>query len=80
VDPIRVAQNHIRTLTSAVPAQRWTASYRARGLTDVSGALRAGCKAAFVARPGMVSARLGRNIIGPEVDSVVEQILVTDVR
>ncbi len=44
---------------------------------DVSGAIRAGWQAAFIARPGMV---LGPDserpdVIGPDLDAVVEQIL-----
>ena len=49
---------------------------------DVSGALSAGCKAAFVARPGMVLSPIGAqpDIIGPGLDSVVDQIITTDAR
>jgi 2-haloacid dehalogenase len=44
---------------------------------DVSGALAAGCKAAFVARPGMVLSPIGRqpDIVGADIAEVVEQIL-----
>ena len=44
---------------------------------DVSGALAAGCKAAFVARPGMVISPIGRqpDIVGADIAAVVEQIL-----
>lgn len=44
---------------------------------DVSGAMAAGCKAAFVARPGMVASPIGRqpDIVGADVAAVVEQIL-----
>lgn len=47
---------------------------------DVSGALAAGCLAAFVARPGMVPSPIGPqpDIIGPDIDSVVRQILDRD--
>lgn len=47
---------------------------------DVSGALAAGCRAAFVARPGMVPSPLGPqpDIIGPDIAAVVERIIVTD--
>ena len=49
---------------------------------DVSGALSAGCKAEFVARPGMVLSPIGAqpDIIGPGLDSVVDQIITTDAR
>lgn len=48
---------------------------------DVSGALSAGCKAAFVARPGMVLSPIGAqpDIVGPDVDAVVDRILTVDV-
>jgi 2-haloacid dehalogenase len=48
---------------------------------DVSGALAAGCQAAFVARPGMVLSRIGRrpDIVGADIADVVEQILAADV-
>ncbi len=44
---------------------------------DVSGALAAGCKAAFVARPGMGMSPIGRqpDIVGADIASVVDQIL-----
>ena len=44
---------------------------------DVSGALAAGCKASFVARPGMVLSPIGRqpDIVGADIGEVVEQIL-----
>ncbi len=47
---------------------------------DVSGALAAGCKAAFVARPGMVLSPIGPqpDIIGPDITAVVDQIIATD--
>ena len=47
---------------------------------DVSGALAAGCKAAFVARPGMVLSPIGRqpDIMGPDISAVVDQIIDTD--
>lgn len=48
---------------------------------DVAGALTAGCKAAFVARPGMVLSPLGErpDIIEPDIAGVVERILALDV-
>jgi 2-haloacid dehalogenase len=47
---------------------------------DVSGALAAGCRAAFVARPGMVLSPIGPqpDIIGPDISAVVDQIIATD--
>ena len=44
---------------------------------DVSGALAAGCKAAFVARPGMVPSPIGGqpDIIEADIASVVQRIL-----
>jgi 2-haloacid dehalogenase len=47
---------------------------------DVSGALAAGCKAAFVARPGMVLSPIGAqpDIVGPDIDDVVQQIIRAD--
>jgi 2-haloacid dehalogenase len=48
---------------------------------DVSGALSAGCRAAFVARPGMVLSPLGArpDIVGDDVAAVVDAILACDV-
>jgi 2-haloacid dehalogenase len=47
---------------------------------DVSGALAAGCKAAFVARPGMVLSPLGArpDIVGADISEVVDQIIAAD--
>jgi 2-haloacid dehalogenase len=47
---------------------------------DVTGALRAGCRAAFVARPGMVLSPIGPqpDIVGADIDAVVDQIIVLD--
>lgn len=47
---------------------------------DVSGALAAGCQAAFVARPGMVLSPIGRqpSIIGADLEVVVDQIIAVD--
>ena len=44
---------------------------------DITGALSAGCQAAFVARPGMVLSPLGDqpDIIGPDMAAVVERII-----
>ena len=48
---------------------------------DVSGALAAGARAAFVARPGMVLSPLGDqpDIVEPDIASVVDRILVVDI-
>jgi 2-haloacid dehalogenase len=47
---------------------------------DISGALAVGCKAAFVARPGMVLSPLGRqpDIVGADLAAVVEEIVTLD--
>ncbi|NMH79566.1 HAD hydrolase-like protein, partial [Pseudonocardia xinjiangensis] len=47
---------------------------------DVTGALAAGCRAAFVARPGMVLSPLGRrpDIVGPDIAAVVDRIIAID--
>jgi len=47
---------------------------------DISGALSAGCQAAFVARPGMVLSPLGDqpDIVAPDLAAVVEQIIAVD--
>jgi len=47
---------------------------------DIAGALSAGCRAAFVARPGMVLSPLGAqpDIVGPDVAAVVERIIAVD--
>lgn len=47
---------------------------------DVTGALRAGCAAAFVARPGMVLGPLDErpDVVGTDLEDVVEQILAVD--
>lgn len=48
---------------------------------DVAGALRAGCKAAFVARPGMVLDPLvpKPDVAGEDLRSVVDQVLKSDI-
>lgn len=48
---------------------------------DVTGALRAGCAAAFVARPGMVMSPIGPqpDIVGDDVAAVVDRIVAVDV-
>ncbi len=48
---------------------------------NVSGALAAGCAAAFVARPGKVLSPLGPqpDIVGGDLDAVAERILAVDV-
>ncbi|HZC52614.1 MAG TPA: haloacid dehalogenase type II [Mycobacterium sp.] len=48
---------------------------------DVSGAMAAGCRAAFVARPGMVLSPVGAqpDIVAPDVAMVVNKILALDV-
>ncbi len=48
---------------------------------DVSGALAAGCKAAFVGRPGMVLSPIGSqpDIVGVGLAEVVDQIIARDV-
>ena len=47
---------------------------------DITGALSAGCRAAFVARPGMVLSPLGPrpDIVGPDLAAVAEQIIAVD--
>jgi 2-haloacid dehalogenase len=47
---------------------------------DITGALSAGCQAAFVARPGMVLSPIGAqpDITGPDLTAVTEQIIATD--
>jgi 2-haloacid dehalogenase len=48
---------------------------------DVSGALAAGCRAAFVRRPGFVPSPLGpqADIVGADLDEVVDEIIARDV-
>ncbi len=47
---------------------------------DISGALAAGCRAAFVARPGMVLSPIGPqpDIVGADIAEVVKQVIRTD--
>lgn len=47
---------------------------------DISGALAAGCRAAFVARRGMVLSPIGRqpDIVGTDIADVIDQILARD--
>lgn len=48
---------------------------------DIAGALSAGCRAAFVARPGMVMSPLGAqpDIVGNDIAAIVDRILATDI-
>jgi 2-haloacid dehalogenase len=59
------------------PGQVWLVAAHS---WDVTGALRAGCRAAFVARPGMVPSPLGPqpDIVGDDLDQVVAAILAAD--
>ncbi|MEU8380127.1 haloacid dehalogenase type II [Streptosporangium sp. NPDC048865] len=47
---------------------------------DVAGALAAGCRAAFVARPGMVLSPIGPrpDIVGADLDAVADRIIALD--
>jgi 2-haloacid dehalogenase len=47
---------------------------------DITGALAAGCRAAFVQRPGMVLSPVGRqpDIVGESLEQVIEQVLGVD--
>jgi 2-haloacid dehalogenase len=49
---------------------------------DVAGAMRVGCRAAFVARPGMVLDPLFEppDIVGPDLDAVAARIVAADIR
>jgi 2-haloacid dehalogenase len=49
---------------------------------DVTGAIRAGCEAAFVARPGMVLGPLSEtpDVVGPDLTSVAQQIIDTELK
>ncbi len=49
---------------------------------DISGALAAGCRAAFVARPGMILSPIGAqpDIVGPDIAAVVDQIVAAEAR
>jgi 2-haloacid dehalogenase len=49
---------------------------------DVSGALAAGCRAAFVARPGMILSPVGAqpDIVADDIAAVAEQIMAVDLR
>lgn len=49
---------------------------------DITGALAAGCRAAFVARPGMVLSPLGAqpDIVAADIAGVVEKVLSVDAR
>jgi 2-haloacid dehalogenase len=48
---------------------------------DISGALAAGCQAAFVARPGMVLSPIGAqpDIVEADIEAVVDRIMAVDV-
>ena len=47
---------------------------------DISGALAAGCRAAFISRPGMVLSPLGEqpDIVATDIADAVDQIIATD--
>jgi len=49
---------------------------------DIAGALHAGCKAAFVARPGMVLDPIHKppDIVGRDLREVADKIIATDTR
>lgn len=75
--PAPAPYHHVATTFGVAPEQvRLVAAHS----WDVSGALAAGCRAAFVARPGAVLSPIGRqpDLVGSDLTSVVEQILTTD--
>jgi len=72
-EPYRLAAARFGVLTGEiriVAAHAW----------DIAGALRAGCKAAFVARPGMVLDPIqpAPNIVGRDLAEVADRIIATD--
>lgn len=72
-EPYRMAAQRFGTDPSGVclvAAHSW----------DISGALEAGCSAAFVARPGMVLSPIGKQpeIVGRDIHEVAEQIIQRD--
>jgi 2-haloacid dehalogenase len=72
-EPYQMAAQHFATDPSGVrlvAAHSW----------DISGALEAGCSAAFVARPGMVLSPIGKQpeIVGRDIQEVAEQIIQRD--
>jgi 2-haloacid dehalogenase len=85
-----LSADHVRRLKPAPEPYRLVAAQFATRLADVrliaahawdvAGALHAGCRAAFVARPGMVLYPLGPqpDIVGADLLEVAEQILQHD--
>jgi len=74
-EPYRMAAERFGVLTGEVrliAAHAW----------DVAGALHAGCKAAFVARPGMVLDPIHEppDIVGRDLREVADKIIATDTR
>jgi 2-haloacid dehalogenase len=72
-EPYRFVAKELRVETSAlrlVAAHAW----------DVLGAMRVGCAAAFVARPGKVLYQLAPrpDVVGPELRAVADQIVAID--
>lgn len=83
IDPVRKFKPHPDTYRSG--ADRLGIDIREMRLVaahdwDVSGAIRAGAAAAFVARPGMVLTRASEtpDIVGPNLEIVVAAIINTD--
>lgn len=75
--PAAAAYQHLAAVTEVpVDQVRLVAAHH----WDIAGALAAGCRAAFVARPGAVlpSYAVRPDIVGPDVAVVVDRILATD--
>jgi 2-haloacid dehalogenase len=64
------------------PRSRWISEIRliAAHAWDIAGALRAGCAAAFIVRPGMVLDPLVErpDIVGADLREVADRILATE--
>lgn len=69
----KVYEHAARSLNVALDQIRLVAAHS----WDVAGAMRAGCRAAFVTRPGMVLDRLwdAPDIVGPTIDEVADAII-----
>jgi 2-haloacid dehalogenase len=66
----------LRALDPALSEVRLVAAHS----WDITRALAAGCRAAFVARPGMVLRPIGAqpDIVGPDIAAVVDQTVTVD--
>ena len=80
VQRLKPAAEPYRAVAEAFSVEAFDVRLVAAHSWDISGALAAGCKAAFVARPGMVLSPIGRqpDIVEPDIAAIVDRVIALD--